>query len=177
MTTSGSNGNFEFKALPAGEYQMDVMKRGFADYKVPRVVLIAGREASQIVTLNVGAVTEEVGVVEVGTAKVVPDEAGHKLTRVGIGGDVQAPKIITKVQPIYPEAAKAAGTAGTVLLHAVIGMDGNPLSLQVINREVDPLLARAAVEAVSQWRYRPTLLNGEPIEVDTTITVNFKLVP
>lgn len=46
-----------------------------------------------------------------------------------------------------------------------------------MNSEVDPELARAAVEAVSQWRYRPTLLNGEPIEVDTTITVNFKLVP
>lgn len=177
MTTSGSDGNFEFKALPAGEYQMEVVKRGFAEYKAPHVVLVAGREASQVVTLNVGGVTEEVDVVAVGTAKAVPEEAGRKPTRVRIGGDVQAPKIITKVQPVYPEAAKAAGTEGTVLLHAVIGMNGNPLSLRVMNSEVDPELARAAVEAVSQWRYRPTLLNGEPIEVDTTITVNFKLVP
>jgi TonB family protein len=177
MTTSGTDGNFEFKVLPAGEYQMEVVKPGFAEYKAPHVVLVAGREALQTVTLNVGAVTEEVDVVAVGTAKTSTEEAGHKTIRVRIGGDVQAPKIITKVQPVYPEAAKAAGTQGTVLLHAVIGMNGNPLSLRVMNSEVDPQLARAAVEAVSQWRYRPTLLNGEPIEVDTTITVNFKLMP
>jgi protein TonB len=54
-------------------------------------------------------------------------------------------------------------------------MDGTLLSLRVMNSQVDPELARAAVEAVSKWRYSPTLLNGEPIEVDTTIMVNFKL--
>ena len=64
-----------------------------------------------------------------------------------------------------------------MILHAVIGMDGTPLSLRVMNREIDSDLARAAVEAVSQWRYRPTLLNGDPIEVETTIMVNFKLQP
>jgi protein TonB len=56
-------------------------------------------------------------------------------------------------------------------------MNGKPLSLRVMNNEVDPELARSAVESVSQWRYRPTLLNGEPIEVDTTIMVNFSLQP
>jgi protein TonB len=62
-----------------------------------------------------------------------------------------------------------------VILHAVIGMEGNPLQLRVMSNQIDPELSRAAVEAVSQWRYRPTLLNGEPIEVDTTIMVNFTL--
>jgi TonB family protein len=56
-------------------------------------------------------------------------------------------------------------------------MKGDPLSLRVVNTQVDPELARAAVEAVSKWRYSPTLLNGDPIEVDTTVTVNFKLLP
>ena len=56
-------------------------------------------------------------------------------------------------------------------------MDGRPIQLEVLNSQIDPELARAAVEAVSQWRYQPTLLNGEPVEVDTTITVNFKLLP
>ena len=56
-------------------------------------------------------------------------------------------------------------------------MEGNPLSLRVVNTQVDPGLARAAVEAVSKWRYSPTLLNGDPIEVDTTVMVNFKLLP
>jgi TonB family protein len=55
-------------------------------------------------------------------------------------------------------------------------MEGNPLSLRVMNGQIDPELTRAAVEAVSKWRYRPTLLDGAPIEVDTTIMVNFKLL-
>ena len=67
------------------------------------------------------------------------------------------------------------GPEGTMILHAVVGMDGRPLSLRVMNNDVDPELACAAIEAVSQWRYRPTLLNGEPIEIDTTIMVNFSL--
>ena len=81
------------------------------------------------------------------------------------------------MQPTYPAAAKAAGIEGTVILYAVIGKDGTPLSLRVMNSEVDPELARAAAEAVGKWRYSPTLLNGEPIEVDTTIMVKFKLLP
>jgi TonB family protein len=79
------------------------------------------------------------------------------------------------VQPIYPASAKAAGVQGTVLLHAIVSKDGRPLALQVLNSQVNPDLARAAVEAVSQRRYEPTLLNGEPVEIDTTIQVNFKL--
>ena len=79
-------------------------------------------------------------------------------------------------QCTFIEAAKAAGIQGTVILHAIIGMDGTPLSLRVMNGDIDPELTRSAVEAVSKWRYRPTLLNGEPIEVDTTIMVNFKLL-
>ena len=90
---------------------------------------------------------------------------------------MEAAKVITKVQPIYPESAKDAGVQGTVLLHAVVGMDGRPLQLQVLNSQINPDLARAAVEAVSQWRYQPTLLNGEPVEIDTTIQVKFSLAP
>jgi TonB family protein len=96
---------------------------------------------------------------------------------VKLGGEVEASKVITKVQPIYPESAKSAGAQGTVNLHAVIGMNGVPLSLQVINTDVNPDLARASIEAVSKWRYSPTLLNGQPIEVDTNITIVFTLNP
>jgi hypothetical protein len=64
-----------------------------------------------------------------------------------VGGEVQAAKLITKAQPEYPAGPKAVGVEGAVLLHAIIGVDGSPLSLRVIN-EVDPELARAAVEAV-----------------------------
>jgi TonB family protein len=108
---------------------------------------------------------------------VVTEKTNGKPSRLGVGGTVEAAKLVSRVQPVYPESAKAAGVQGTVVLHAVIGMDGKPLSLRVMNSQIDPDLARSAVEAVSQWRYTPTLLNGQPIEIDTTIQVNYTLQP
>ena len=176
MTTSDREGNFIFKPLPAGNYELEVLKPGFETYRVPQVSLDAGRDFSESFTLQVGAITEHVTVVPENSTKPVPVETtSGKPSRVSIGGTVQAAKIITKVQPVYPESARSAGISGTVVLHAVIGMDGKPLSLRVKNSQIDADLARSAVEAVSQWRYTPTLLNGEPIEVDTTITVNYSL--
>jgi TonB family protein len=183
MTTSDADGNFVFKALPAGEYEMKVLKPGFATYLAPQVVLDPGRGLAMTAKLNIGSINETVDVQAEGSAKsaaaaqVLEAEAKSKATRIRIGGNVEAAKVITKVQPIYPESAKDAGVQGTVLLHAVVGMDGRPLQLQVLNSQINPDLARAAVEAVSQWRYQPTLLNGEPVEIDTTIQVKFSLAP
>jgi TonB family protein len=177
MTTSDREGNFSFKALPAGEYELKVMKRGFELFRLPQVTLESGRDFSQSVTLQIGAIMEEVEVVPNGTTKPLPSGATGKPSRIRVGGDIEAPNRITKVQPIYPESARSAGVSGTVILHAIISMEGKPLSLRVMNSQIDPDLARSAVEAVSQWRYSPTLLNGEPIEVDTTIMVNFSLAP
>jgi protein TonB len=178
MTASDADGTFRFKSLPAGEYEMKAVKRGFEVYRTPQVMLQPGRELSQNIMLEVAAVMEEVDVVPEETAKALPGlETGGKPSRLRLGGEVQATKLLNKVMPVYPAVAKAAGIDGTVILHAVIGMDGKPLSLRVMNSQDDPELARAAIESVSQWRYRPTLLNGEPIEVDTTIMVNFSLLP
>jgi TonB family protein len=183
MTTSDADGNFVFKALPAGEYEMKVLKPGFATYLAPQVVLDPGRDLAMTAKLNIGSINETVDVQVEGSAKsaaaaqALKAEARSKATRIRIGGNVEAAQVITKVQPVYPESAKDAGVQGTVLLHAVVGMDGRPLQLQVLNSQINPDLARAAVEAVSQWRYQPTLLNGEPVEIDTTIQVKFSLAP
>lgn len=183
MTTSNAEGNFVFNALPAGDYEMKVLKPGFATYLAPQVVLEPGRDAAQNAKLQMGILTDTVDVKAEGSAKAAQAaeaaeaEAKSKVMRIRIGGNVEAAKVITKVQPIYPESAKAAGAQGSVLLHAVVSKDGRPLSLQVMNSQVNPDLARAAVEAVSQWRYQPTLLNGDPVEVDTTIQVKFTLLP
>src|SRR5208282_722388 len=178
MTTTDREGNFTFKPLPAGNYELQVLKPGFETFREPQVSLEAGRDFSVARVLQVGAITEQVTVVPENAAKSVPSETtSDKPSRVSVGGTVQAAKIITRVPPIYPESAKSAGISGTVVLHAVIGMDGKPLSLRVKNSQIDPDLARSAVEAVSQWRYTPTLLNGEPIEVDTVIMVNYSLAP
>jgi periplasmic protein TonB len=94
-------------------------------------------------------------------------------TRITIGGNVQQAKAIDRVQPQYPAIAKAAHVQGTVVLHAIIAKDGTVQQLQLMSGP--PLLVNAAMEAVRQWRYQPTLLNGEPVEVDTTIQVVFSL--
>ena len=71
--------------------------------------------------------------------------------------------------------ARQTRISGTVRLHAIIGKDGTIVSLEQVNKLVDSRLAEAAMEAVKQWIYKPTLLNGEPIEVITQIDVNFTL--
>jgi protein TonB len=80
--------------------------------------------------------------------------------------------LIHEVVPTYPHTAVAINLQGEVKLHAIIARDGTIQSLSVISGH--PLLTRAALEAVQQWRYRPYVLNGEPVEVDTYITVNFR---
>jgi TonB family protein len=177
MSTSDRDGNFSFKALPAGEYELKVMKRGFEPFRLSQVTLESGRDFFQSITLQPGTIMEEVEVVPNGTARPRPSGAAGKPSRIRVGGDIEAPHLITKAQPVYPESAKSAGVSGIVILHAIISKDGKPLSLRVMNSQIDPDLARSAVEAVSQWRYTPTLLNGEPIEVDTTVMVNFSLAP
>ena len=100
-----------------------------------------------------------------------PPKEGPK--RVRIGGQVQAAKIISQARPNYPPLAKQARIQGTVRLQAIIAKDGTVQELQVLSGH--PLLVQAAQDAVRQWRYQPTLLNGEPVEVVTTIDVVFTL--
>jgi protein TonB len=94
-------------------------------------------------------------------------------SRIRQGGAVQAALLVNKVQPVYPPLARQTRISGTVRLHALISKTGQVEQLEVISGH--PLLVRAAMDAVQQWRYKPTLLNGEPVEVDTTIDVIFSL--
>jgi protein TonB len=82
-------------------------------------------------------------------------------------------QLVYRVEPIYPKLAILRRTEGTVQLRAIIGRDGAVRELHVLSG--DAVLAFAAQEAVKQWRFRPTLLNGQPIEVDTFITAVFKI--
>lgn len=95
--------------------------------------------------------------------------------RIKVGGAVQSVMIVNKVLPIYPAAAKAAGIQGVVHLSAIIGADGTVHELNVLSGP--PELVEAATDAVKQWVYRPTLLNGDPVQVETTIDINFTLNP
>jgi periplasmic protein TonB len=82
-------------------------------------------------------------------------------------------QLITRIEPQFPSLAIQTKTQGTVRLHAIISRDGRITSLDVLSGH--PFLVKAALDAVRQWRYRPTLLNGEPVEVETSITVIFRL--
>ena len=92
---------------------------------------------------------------------------------IRIGGDVLEAKIIKRVMPVYPPLAKQMRLSGTVRLEGVIARDGRVANLQVVSGH--PMLAAAAVDAVRQWLYRPTLLNGDPVEVIAPIDVRFIL--
>ena len=93
--------------------------------------------------------------------------------RIRQGGQVQAAKLMNKVQPLYPPLARQTRISGTVRLHAIIAKNGTVEQLEVISGH--PLLVQAALDAVRQWKYQATTLNGEPVEVDTTIDVIFSL--
>jgi TonB family protein len=93
--------------------------------------------------------------------------------RVAVGGNVQAAKLIKRVQPIYPDKARHEFVFGTVKVHAVVGKDGQISRILGVHGVCS--LAESAVDAVRQWRYSPTLLEGQPVEIDTEIDVNFSL--
>jgi len=97
--------------------------------------------------------------------------AAQKVVRVG--GEVRAPTRVKNVNPVYPEEAKAAGVSGVVIVEIKIGTGGSVIEAHVL-RSI-PLLDQAALDAIYQWEYDPTILNGEPVEVLMTVTVNFTL--
>lgn len=100
-------------------------------------------------------------------------EKPKEVQRIRVGGNVQSAKLVKQPKPVYPPLAKQARIQGTVRFTAIIGRDGAIQNLTLVSGH--PLLVPSATEAVRQWIYQPTLLNGEPVEVVTQIDVNFTL--
>jgi protein TonB len=92
---------------------------------------------------------------------------------VRVGGQIKPPNKIKDVRPVYPPIAQSARVSGVVIIEATIGTDGRVKDAKVL-RSI-PLLDQAALDAVKQWQYSPTLLNGVPVSVIMTVTVNFTL--
>jgi protein TonB len=107
----------------------------------------------------------------ISSAPMVPKVATPQRIRVSQG--VTQGMIIRRVQPAYPPLARQARIQGPVVLQAEIGKDGSIQNLRLMSGH--PMLAPAAIEAIKQWKYKPYILNGEPVEVETTITFNFTL--
>lgn len=106
-----------------------------------------------------------------GSVASLPKIAAPQRVRVSSG--VQSGLLVRKVPPTYPPLARQARIQGTVVLQAQISKNGDIENLQLVSGH--PMLAPAAIEAVKQWKYKPYLLNGEPVEVETTVQVNFTL--
>jgi len=170
---TGDAGEYSLASIPAGHYTLEVNSPGFKTHRHD-VTLNANDSRRFDIIMEVGNISEKVEVIgkkpaAVATRSVVP-------RRIRVGGSVVTAQLISKVAPIYPEIAQEKGIEGPVLLEAVISTGGNILSLKAVTT-ADPDLAAAAMTAVQQWRYQPTLLNGEPVEVVTTVIVDFRLAP
>ena len=166
-TTTDHEGKFTIGPLAGGApWQLIVRSPGFAQH-IRRV----DQDHFEIM-LEVGQIQENLVVRAKGTAAA----AFAERQRVRVGGNMVPAKLVSKVDPEYPEDARARGIHGEVVLRAVISTQGAVLSPTAISTP-DPQLAEAAIKAVRQWRYQPSLLNGEPVETVTTITVNFELEP
>jgi len=118
-----------------------------------------------------GSMGGVIGSVLSSTPVAVPHIATPQRVRVSSG--VVSGLLLRKVQPNYPPLARQARIQGVVVLQAEISKEGNIQNLQLISGH--PMLAPAAIEAVKQWKYKPYLLNGEPVEVETQVQVNFTL--
>jgi periplasmic protein TonB len=150
---------------------------------IPREVKIIKEEAEPDVAVGMaggvpggvagGSMGGVLGGVIGGMGGAPPPPRPHQTGPLRVGGNVIAARIVNRVQPVYPPLARQTRISGTVRLHAIIGKDGTVQQLEVMNGH--PLLQQAALDAVRQWRYQPTLLNGEPVDVDTTIDVIFSL--
>ncbi len=167
--TTSEYGSFEAAGVPAGKYRLDCEARGFRTAR-RYITVKPGETVKTTIVLELGAVHESVKVSAKGTPAAFPPE------RVRAGGKVEPPKIIKMQRPSYPEAAKVRGAAGTVMLRAVILTNGSVGALTT-TWSPDPDLTAAAVEAVKNWRYEPARLNGQPVEVETRIDIEFALAP
>lgn len=174
VTVSNEAGEFTFTGIPSGEYTIEVRMRGF-EISRSKVTVEPSRTTRHDVKLNIGSITENIEVIGERPAKATAAVAASSPKRIRVGGNVQATKLLKQVKPAYPENAKAQGIEGDVLMEAVISKEGKLLNLRSLNTLVNPELVTAAMDAVRQWEYTPTLLNGEPVEVVTAIHVGFHL--
>ncbi len=170
--TTDAEGRFEFPSVRPGRYLLQATLPGFRPL-YQEVELAHARDWDRAITLQVGELRETVSVSE---RRVAPPAEAEGPRRVRVGGNIRAPRKAHDVFPVYPPAMRAAGREGVVPVEAVIGVDGLVHSSRVLSSQVHPDFAMAALDAVRQWRFAPTLLNGDPVEVRITVSVEFSLM-
>src|SRR5262249_23246483 len=165
-------GGFDFPALPEGQYSLKTDLPGFTSFRKTWIEIKPSQSIREKIILFVGKIVQSVEVEAVGEPK--PPGPPGTPQRIRVGGYVIAANLISQVKPVYPQGARDAGIEGTVHLQGIIGSEGNFITLRVTSNN-NSELANAALEAVKQWRYKPALLNNQPIEILTEIVLAFKL--
>ena len=141
-------------------------------YDKTRELAVAAKAAGDKAAADAVAGKEKADAVAAKEKAAAAARAKARLAPVRVGGQIMPPRKIKDVTPVYPELARSARVSGAVAIEATIGADGKVIDAKVV-RSV-PLLDQAALDAVKQWEYLPTLLNGVPVPVLITVTVNFK---
>jgi TonB family protein len=196
---SDRTGHFEFVGLPPGEYGLEVSIPGFSTFK--DTITVVARNIDRTIQLEVGSLEETITVVASASGpspnpgptaeQAEQDKLGRERTekrqravleRCGsepagpMGGQILAPIPLTRVNPKYPDNLRTSGIGGVVTMNAVVGIDGNIQDVRAVSSP-HPDLENAAIEAVRQWHWTPTLLNCVPIEVPIKVTLKFNSQP
>ena len=185
---TNDTGTYQFPPLVAGAYSIEASLPGFQPSSI-NISLQPGVSEVRNFRLQVGPVSTQVSVTAQRQQNVTPGQSTASpptpRTPLRIGGDIAQAALLFRQDPVYPNAARVAGIEGLVTVQAVISKEGTIVTLRVTALTLrggnDPdgagssAISTAAIDAVRQWRYKPTLLNGQPVEVETTITVEFKL--
>jgi TonB family protein len=182
--TADPAGFYRLPSLSPGQYKLEFAAAGFA-LKTVETKIESGKPVRVDAMLDLGQVSEHLtvtGGVPGGISGGVPggvpggvSSGARTQTRIRVGGNVQPLRLLEKTAPVYPPELEKQAIEGTVLVRAVISRDGVPLNPHVLNTDIDPRFAQAALDSVRQWKYQPTLLNGQPVETATTVTVEFRL--
>jgi TonB family protein len=171
-TTTDRAGHFEFPPVQPGKYNLEAALPGFRGFR-DEFELKTSRDWDRAITLQVGQLSESIHVSSSRIASRQPVPQGP--TPVRVGGNIKVPLKLKDVHPVYPESMREAGRSGAVRMEAVIGREGAVLFVRTVGSPVHPDFAASAAEAVRQWQFSPTLLNGKPVEVIMNVTVTFSL--
>ena len=167
--TTDDRGAFRLAELAAGTYEFTISHPSFRTAR-GRVSVRAGQRSAVSFQMDLGA-REEIVNVRLADGVGPPVTAQPTGGPIRVGGAIQEPRKVHHVSPLYPAAAAAAAADGVVIIEAIIGRDGRVERARVVQGV--PLLNTAALDAVRQWQYTPTMLNGVPVEVSMIVSIAF----
>jgi protein TonB len=145
----------------------------FKSYDKAKELAAAARAAADKASAEAVSAKEQAEAIAAKEKAEAEAREQEKAAAVRVGGKVRPPTKVKDVKPVYPDVARSARVAGMVIVEATIGASGKVIGAKVL-RSV-PMLDQAALDAVKQWEFTPTLLNGKPVPVVMTVTINFKL--